>query len=170
MRRVLVTGSNGFIGRVLCPVLRKRGFQVRGSVRRTDPVEPICEGIDVYTVGEVGPGTDWTEALVNVDAVVHLAGRAHVMRETAPDPLAVFRRVNTLGTEHLVRQAAATGVRRLVYVSSIGVNGNQTTGVPFSERDVPNPHDSYAVSKWDAEQALRRIAEDTGLEAAPAAA
>ena len=86
------------------------------------------------------------------------------MRETANDPLAAFRRVNTLGTERLARQAAAAGVRRFVYVSSIQVNGNRTTGSAFSECDVPKPHDPYAVSKWEAEQALYRVSAQTGLE------
>ena len=163
-KTVLVTGANGFVGRPLCRVLQEAGFQVCGAVRRADSAETLSDMIDCRALGELGPETDWTQVLNGVDAVVHLAARVHVMCETANDPLAAFLRINALGTERLARQAALTGVRRFVYVSSIGVNGNRTTGSPFSESDAPSPHDPYAISKWEAEQALRRIAEDTGLE------
>jgi nucleoside-diphosphate-sugar epimerase len=96
---------------------------------------------------------------------VHTAARAHVLNDRVTDPLAEFRRVNTVGTLRLAEQAAATGVKRFVFVSSIGVNGVQTSiGKPFSEATQPKPHNAYALSKWEAEQGLMRIADETGLE------
>ena len=164
MTTILVTGSTGFIGRPLCRALQEAGFQVRRAVRRADSFETLKNVIDYCAVGVVGPETDWSEALDGVRAVVHLVARAHVMDEKTGEPLATFRHVNALGTERLARQAAAAGVRRLVFVSSVKVNGEQTRERPFSETDLPHPQDPYAVSKWETEQALRRIAEDTGLE------
>jgi nucleoside-diphosphate-sugar epimerase len=99
-----------------------------------------------------------------VDCVVHLAARVHVMNDTAADPLAEFRRTNTAGTEHLARCAAAAGVKRLVFVSTIKVNGEETRDRPFIESDPACPGDPYGISKWEAEQVLARVAADTGLE------
>ncbi len=97
--------------------------------------------------------------------VFHLAARVHVLKETAADPLAEFRRTNVAGTERLARSAAAAGARRLVYVSSIGVNGLYTSdGRKFSEADIPQPHNDYALSKWEAEQALLCVGDETGLQ------
>jgi nucleoside-diphosphate-sugar epimerase len=116
-------------------------------------------------VGDISGDTDWSVALVGVDTVFHLAARVHVMRETANDAVAEFRRVNVAGTARLARCASDAGVKRLVYVSSIGVNGVQTSsGVAFSEADTPRPHNAYAQSKWEAEQVLQRISRETGLE------
>jgi nucleoside-diphosphate-sugar epimerase len=109
----------------------------------------------VVHVGELGPDTDWTPALDGVDVVVHTAARVHVMHETSADPLAEFRRANVDGTMALARQAAAAGVRRLVFLSSIKVNGEGTIpGRPYRADDVPAPMDPYGVSKHEAEQAL----------------
>lgn len=159
--RFLVTGASGFVGRSLCAELLRRGYAIRAAVRsgnaRVDNVEQAI-------VGPIGGGTDWSAALRGVDVVIHLAARVHVMRETAGDPLAEFLKVNLHGTENLARQAAQAGVKRLVYVSSIKVNGEQTSAVPFSERDSAHPQDPYGISKWEAEQALHRVAKETGLE------
>lgn len=107
----------------------------------------------------------WVQALSGVDVVIHLAGRAHVMREETSDPLREFRKVNVEWTEQLARSAAAAGVRRLVYVSSIKVNGEVTDGSgKFSELDVPRPQDSYGVSKLEAERILYQVAKETGIE------
>ncbi len=158
--RVLVTGANGFVGRVLCTALTQHGYVVRGAVRSSAAsTQASC-----VAVGEITEQTDWSVALTDVDVVIHLAARAHVMRDTAVDPLAEFRRVNTAGTEHLARCAAASGVKRLVYVSSIKVNGEETHGgKKFSEADTPAPQDAYDVSKWEAEKALHRVAHEAGL-------
>lgn len=116
-------------------------------------------------VGDLEATTDWRTALDGVDSVVHLAARVHVMQDTASDPLAEFRRVNVAGTLNLARQAALAGVRRLVFVSSVKVNGEGTMpGRPYTADDVPAPLDAYGVSKHEAEVGLREIAKATGLE------
>jgi len=159
MDTVLVTGANGFIGRALCDVLVASGRRVRKAVRM-----PVPGLEDTVAVGDIGPDTDWRTALERVSGVVHLAARTHVLRETSTDPLAEFRKINVSGTERLARSAAAGGVRRLVFVSSVKVNGERTEERPFTEGGAPRPEDAYGVSKWEAEQALSRIAAETGLE------
>ena len=116
-------------------------------------------------MGSLSSKTDWTVALANVNQVVHLAARVHVMNDKSTDPLAEFREVNVEGTANLARQAAAAGVRRFVYLSSIKVNGEFTeVGLPFTADDAPAPEAPYGVSKHEAEQALCQIAADTGME------
>jgi UDP-glucose 4-epimerase len=108
---------------------------------------------------------DWSAALDGVDVVVHCAARVHVMKESAADPMTEFRRVNVAGTLNLARQAAAAGVRRFVFMSSIKVNGENTLpGRPFTADDVPAPTGHYATSKHEAEEGLRELARQTGLE------
>jgi len=158
--RVLVTGANGFVGRALCQHLLQRGFSVRAAIRRAGGGLPGCEEV---IVGEIGPDTDWHRALGGVDAVAHLAARVHVMHETSVDALADFRRVNVQGTAYLARAAAAAEVKRLVFLSSVKVNG-EASARPLTEADVPCPEDAYAISKWEAEQALAQVAKETGLE------
>jgi nucleoside-diphosphate-sugar epimerase len=158
----LITGASGFVGRPLCAELLARGYAVRAAVRNA-AIAP--ENIAVSVVGEIDGETRWAGALNGIDVVIHLAARVHVMHENADDPLAEFRRVNTEGTEHLARSAAANGVRRLVYVSSIKVNGEETSdGYSYSEKDIPAPLDPYGSSKWEAEQLLQRTAQETGME------
>lgn len=160
--RFLVTGASGFVGQALCETAVRRGFHVRGAVRTASS---LPSGAEPVTVGAIDGETDWEEALRNVDAVIHLAARVHVMSDSAADPLAEFRLVNTAGTEHLARCAAASGVKRLVYVSSIKVNDEVTReGRKFSESDPPAPQDPYSISKWEAELALHRVSRETGLE------
>jgi nucleoside-diphosphate-sugar epimerase len=161
---ILVTGGNGFVGLAVLKRAVKDGLHgIRAAVRRPNSVLPL--GVDRAVVGNIAVGTDWSVALGGVSAVVHCAARVHVMTETTADPLTEFRRVNVQGTLNLARQAAAAGVKRLVFVSTIGVNGAQTVlGKPFSETDKPNPHNDYALSKWEAEQGLLGIAAETGME------
>ena len=158
----LVTGANGFVGRMLCAELLRRGWKVRAAVRSAGN---DVQGAETAVVGNVDGDTDWTAALQDVDVVFHLAARVHVMKDTASDPLAEFNRVNRDGTENLARAAARAGVQRLVYASSVKVNGEGTTGKhAYSESDKPEPQDAYGISKWQAEQALHKVAGETGLE------
>ncbi|HET9114369.1 MAG TPA: SDR family oxidoreductase [Burkholderiales bacterium] len=161
-QRLLITGANGFVGRALCEAALVRGFAVKAATR--SPCW-FSDGIESAVIGPVDGETDWTSALAGVDVVIHLAARVHVMRESALDPLAEFRRVNAAGTAQLARSAAAAGAQRLVYVSTIKVNGEETTGERrYSELDGAAPQDAYGVSKWEAEQALHKVSRETGLQ------
>jgi nucleoside-diphosphate-sugar epimerase len=163
-RRVLVTGATGFVGRAVLSRLGRDGaYRALGSVRRRGVGDP--DGVELVAVGELEADTNWAAALHGVDAVVHTAARVHVMRESATDPLAEFRRVNVAGTLALARQAAAAGVRRFVFVSSIKVNGEGTgPRRPYRADDPPAPVDPYGVSKLEAEQGLRLVAADSGMD------
>lgn len=159
--RVLVTGANGFVGRPLCRSLAAAGYSVRGTTRAS---AHTVDADEFYAVGDIGPNTNWTGALRDVDIVVHLAAQVHVMEESSEGLLAKFRSVNVAGTERLARAAATAGVRRIVYVSSVKVNGESTKGKPFKEADPPEPRGPYAISKWEAEQRLCQISKETGIE------
>lgn len=164
MTRVLVTGANGFVGRALCHTLTEYGYFVRGAVRSSVKSYQLPSGVEPLVIGDIGPDTDWRDALVNVEVIIHLAARVHVMKEKAIDPWGEFLRVNSLVTKRLAQMAAFAGVRRFIFVSTIKVNGEQTKETAFTEADLPCPQDYYAVSKWEAEQALQKIAKETLLE------
>ena len=122
-------------------------------------------GPDCVAVGNIDGNTVFSEALAEVDVVIHAAARAHIMRDEVDDPLAEYRKVNVDGTLNLARQAVAAGVRRFVFLSSIKVNGEATAqGSPFQADDVPVPEDAYGVSKLEAEQGLMRVMAETGME------
>jgi nucleoside-diphosphate-sugar epimerase len=163
--RVLVTGATGFVGRAVASrLLLDSGVVVRAAARRP-PADPAPSPVERALVEDLGPHTDWRAALDEVDAIVHTAARVHVMRDVSADPLAEFRRVNVDGTLALARQAAAAGVRRFVFISSIKVNGEATKpDRPYRARDVPAPMDPYGMSKLEAEQGLREIAASTTLQ------
>lgn len=157
--RVLVTGANGFVGRAVMRRLSADGaWRIRGAVRgdATLPAE-----VERIAVGTIGRDTDWAAAVAGTNAVVHLAARVHVMRDNAADPREAFREVNLRGTLGLARAAAAAGVSRFVFVSSIKVNGEAGR---FTEADVPAPVDPYGMSKLEAETGLRQLAAETGME------
>ncbi len=160
----LVTGPSGFVGTGLIQHLLRDPAQQVVAACRTPPARHL-ERVNAIQVGDLAAHTDWRAALAGVDTVVHLAARVHVMHDTADEPLAAFRRVNVEGSLRLGSQAAAAGVRRFVYVSSIKVNGEATlSGRPFRADDESRPHDPYGVSKHEAELGLRQLAAATGME------
>lgn len=155
--KILVTGAEGFIGRELVEVLKQNGINVVAATRG------LKHGF--FATGDISSTTDWRSGLKGCDVVVHLAARVHQGNERAADPLLAFRQVNVDGTLNLARQAAEAGVRRFLFLSSIKVNGEATRiGHPFTVDDVPSPQDAYSISKWEAEQNLRKMAFDTALE------
>jgi UDP-glucose 4-epimerase len=155
--KALVTGATGFVGTALCARLADCGHGVVPAVRSKSglPHEVV--------VGNLDASTDWRPALTGCDAVLHLAARVHVMEDAAQNPLALYRATNTEATLNLARQAAQAGVKRFVFISTIKVNG-EGRDAPYRETDAAAPEDAYAISKWEAEQALQQIAADTGLE------
>lgn len=160
---ILVTGANGFVGQSLCAALADSGQAVIAATRHalSDGVPNITH----FQVSTLTTDTDWQHGLQGCDAVVHLAARVHVMTDTAIDPLAEFLRVNVDGTLNLARQAAAADVRRFIFISSIKVNGESTfLGQAFTPKDMPGPQDPYSISKHEAEQGLRKLAAETGME------
>ncbi len=157
--KALVTGATGFVGASFVRRLIVEGVDAVGAVRSGAGLP--CA---VARVGEIDGNTRWEPALAGVDAVVHLAARVHVMRETAKNSLAEFRRVNLDGTVNLARQAAAAGVRRFVYVSTVKVVGEESGKAPFTDASPCRPVDPYAISKLEAEKALLAIGRETGME------
>jgi nucleoside-diphosphate-sugar epimerase len=163
-KKILVTGANGFVGQHLCARLRHEGCVVRGAVRQISH-QGLARDVEQFPIGSVDQHTDWSIALADVDAVIHLAARVHVMCDSAKDPLTEFRKVNVIATSNLARQAASAGVKRFIFISSIKVNGEGTPiDKPFTAEDVPAPVDPYGISKHEAEEALKKIADETGLE------
>lgn len=157
MTKILVTGANGFVGSALCTTLAERGIDYAAAVRNSNNDKQ-------FAIGSLSGKTDWTRALAGCDVVIHAAARVHVMQDTSSDPLAEFRLVNVEATVNLARQAVAAGVRRFVFVSSVKVNGEETTGTPFRASDTPEPRDPYGQSKLEAEKVLFALARETGLE------
>jgi nucleoside-diphosphate-sugar epimerase len=155
---VLVTGATGFVGKALCTALERDGTAFRRALRKSNGPA----GDDVV-VGDIGPDTVWRAATRGVVAVVHLAARTHVMRDKSPDPLAEYRRINVAGTRRLAEAAAAAGVARFVFMSSVKVNGERTAEQPFRESDEPRPEDAYGVTKLEAERELAEIAAKSGM-------
>ncbi|WP_096702000.1 NAD-dependent epimerase/dehydratase family protein [Magnetospirillum sp. 15-1] len=159
--KVLVTGASGFVGPAACRALIAAGHRVAAAVRRP---ESAPAGTEARPIGDLGPECDWSAALAGMDSVVHLAARAHVMNDRASDPLALFRHINRDGTIRLAEQAAAAGISRFVFVSTIKVNGEATFDRPFRPDDCPAPQDPYGIAKAEAEAALAAIAARTGME------
>jgi len=162
--RILLTGATGFVGRgFLERMATLDNLELVAALRSTTVSLP--GNATSLQVAGLEPDADWQTALRGVDVVIHSAARAHVMRELASNPLAEFRRVNVDGTLNLARQAVDAGVHRFIFISSIKVNGEGTSvGMPYLADAQPNPSDPYGISKMEAEQGLRALAAETGME------
>jgi len=157
---LLLTGATGFVGQHLVSALIQRNlpYQIAVRTQAGNSAHPEC-----ISVGDINAHTTWSQALEGVTDVVHLAARVHITQETSSDAYAAFRAVNTEGTLNFARQAAAVGVRRFVFLSSVKVNG-EGSPLAYLETDTPAPEDAYAVSKWEAEQGLWEISAETGMQ------
>ena len=156
--KILLTGASGFIGRAVHPQLVARGHEVRCAGRNV-AARDVWPSYAV--VGDINGDTQWGAALQGIDVVVHVAGCAHVFDRLATSR--TFEEVNVQGSVNLAIQATAAGVRRFVFISSIGVNGVESLR-PFTEADAPNPSEPYAASKLSAERGLFEIAASSGME------
>ena len=159
--KVTVTGCNGFVGQALCKYLCDINYDVIGTVR--DESRSTSD-YKCVPVGEIDSDTDWRPALRGQNTVVHLAGRAHILRDRSKDSLTEFRRVNTLGTINLAQQAIEFGISRFIFISTIGVNGFVSKDNSFSERSNEEPHSPYAISKFEAELSLKKLVSNTPME------
>ncbi|MCT4716404.1 NAD-dependent epimerase/dehydratase family protein [Enterobacteriaceae bacterium H18W14] len=156
--KILVTGATGFVGSKLMTELKAKNYDVAGTSRRSLQTMP-----ELINIGDISEQTDWSRVLNGCDVVVHTAGRAHILKDQADDKLAEFRRVNRDATLKLAHDAKAAGVTHFIFISSIGVNGNATSGEPFSEASVPETTSDYAISKLEAELALKEQFADTSM-------
>jgi len=159
--RVLLTGATGFIGEALVLELIQQGFNISIAVRQKTNLFP--DKVKQFVVGDFGDNPDFSASLMEADCVIHLAGRAHVTDKAKASTLDKFRKINTELTLNLAKQSVTAGVERFIFLSSIGVNGNQNNQ-PFLEIDTPNPQEPYAISKYEAEQGLLKLAKNSSLE------
>ncbi|HDY85780.1 hypothetical protein LCGC14_0901490 [marine sediment metagenome] len=167
--RILITGATGFVGCSLVERLSEEGCNITVLVRQLTSIFPKdvlqvadCE-LKNWLLNDLSFNGKMYQALHSIDVVIHLAARVHIMKDEASDPLREFRKVNRDASLTLAEMAAKIGVKRFIYLSSIGVNGDKSSS-PFSELDEPLPHNDYAVSKYEAEQGLLNLAKQTGME------
>lgn len=149
------------MGRALCSHLNSQKY----AVCPTSRAKPLSKsGLEYIITGSVDEHTDWSTWLLGVDVVIHLAARAHILKDRSSDPLSDFRSANTLPTLKLGHDAVAAKVKRFIFVSSIGVNGAETFGKPYRSGDIASPHSAYALSKYEAEVGLTKLLRDTATD------
>jgi nucleoside-diphosphate-sugar epimerase len=160
---VLITGATGFVGSEIVKQLLVKDLGVIATAR-TDNLE-LPDGTQRFIAGDFAESINWSSVLPDIDVVIHTAARVHIMDDSAADPLTEFRKVNTAGTLNLAQQAADAGVKRFIFISSIKVNGEMTlVDQPFKPNDNYISTDPYGLSKYEAEQGLLAIAEETSME------
>lgn len=159
---VLVTGASGFLGSHLCSALQRDQHITLTACVRKGSSAAVGRAVEISSIDSA---TDWKFALEGQDVVIHTAARAHFMKDKVVDPLEEYRKVNVEGTLNLARQAFSAGAKRFVFISSIKVNGEATSvNRPYKSGDTPAPEDAYGVSKFEAEQSLRKLAIETSKE------
>lgn len=161
--KILITGATGFIGSNLIDYLNKKDTYKITKVVRKKRNQKNDVGTS-FTIDCIAPNTEWSDVLKGQEIVIHLAARAHILNDTNKDPFEEFMRINKEATLNLAEQAAKNGVKRFIFLSSIGVNGNNTTNTPFSEESPENPIGPYAISKYEAELGLREIEKKTNMD------
>jgi len=164
--KILVTGGTGFVGSALISQLLDQGHKVIAAIRSLESISTqVVNGLEYVVVGNIDGNTDWSVALAGVDCVIHCAGRSHVINETEENPLETFRQVNVDGTHSLAVQAMLFNIKRLVFLSSIKVNGEVThIGKLFKPDDYFSSNDAYAISKYEAELGLLKVVQDSLME------
>ncbi|TPX27628.1 UDP-glucose 4-epimerase family protein [Cylindrospermopsis raciborskii] len=164
---ILITGANGFVGKALCHELSGRSTHnlVFAATRSTHSQITLPLNVQQVIVPSLQDLVQRRDIISQVDCIIHLAARVHQMKDNAANPLSAFRLINTEATYQLARAVAEQGVKRFIYLSSIKVNGEETTEYhPFTAEDIPAPRDPYGISKAEAEIQLKNISSETGLE------
>ena len=162
---ILVTGATGFVGKNLVNFLLRENRHVRACVRRQQKDYLDSPLLEQFLVEDLSQMLDWGKALQDISVVIHTAARVHIMDDKEAVPLTEFRKVNTEGTLSLAKQAAEHGVRRFIFISSVKVNGEMTRpSNPFTPDDVHVPDDPYGLSKYEAEQGLLALIQETDME------
>lgn len=156
---IFITGEKGFIGSALVSRLESNEFNCRDDLIKSKKINLKHAYIDIHNKNK------WRNLLKNTDCIIHCGARAHIINEIEDHPLEIFRKSNTQTTKVLAEEAAKLGVKRMIFLSTIGVNGT-FTNIPekFTFKDPPLPKEIYAISKWEAEQKLFEISKQTGLE------
>ena len=163
MSKLLITGGTGFIGKAICENLKSYNYLVNITSRNNHLKKQ--NGLIFHNIGEIDQNTKWIDVLDGVNCVIHCAAKTHLLKDLKKNSLFAFRKVNVEGTINLAKQAAACGVKRLIFLSSIKVNGEKTVeSSMFKHNDISKPEDAYGISKWEAERGLWEISKQTGLE------
>ena len=164
--KICITGASGFIGSKLCKTLIEKDLRIVAVSRNIENLKiHFNKNIDVVELKDINENTDWSNALNGVECIVHCAARAHVLKDTSNNSLKKYRELNLYGTINLFNQARENGVRKFIFISSIGVNGIFTeNNKKFTYKDKPNPSENYALSKYEAEKFLLKKSREWGIE------